>query len=53
MKVERRSGKNRSERPWFPRPPMLFPAPKVIKSKKAYDRKRDKRSNNYLSEETS
>lgn len=44
MQVERRSWKNKSKKPWMPRPPALLPAPKVIRSKKAYDRKSNKRS---------
>jgi hypothetical protein len=42
MKCEIRSHKNRSKRPWIPRPDVLIPPHRAIKGKKTYDRKRAK-----------
>lgn len=42
MKCERRSPKNKSKKPWMPRPGVLIPAHRIMKSKKVYDRKKEK-----------
>ena len=43
MKCERRGNKNKSKKVWIPRGTVLIPPHKVIKSIKAYDRKKEKR----------
>jgi len=43
MKCERRSHKNRAQKVWIPRGSVLIPPHKIIKNKKVYDRKKDKR----------
>jgi len=43
MKCGRRGNKNKSKKVWMPRGTDLIPPHKVIKSKKAYDRKQEKR----------
>jgi len=50
MKCERRSHKNKSKRPWMPRPPVLIPPHRVMRNKKAYDRKREKDLEAWLKE---
>jgi len=50
MKCERRSHKNKSKYPWMPRADVLIPPHKVIKTKKAYDRQREKGVTQYMQE---
>ena len=42
MKCERRSRKNKKKKPWLPRPRFLIPPSRVMKSKKEYNRKKEK-----------
>jgi len=42
MRCEMPKNRNNTNRPWMPRPERPIPGHRVIKSAKAYDRKREK-----------
>ena len=50
MKCERRGHKSKSKKVWIPRGAVLIPSHKVIKSKKAYDREKEKRMERFMEE---
>ena len=50
MKCEIRSHRNKSKKAWIPRGTVLIPPHRVMKSKKAYDRKKEKREEWFMEE---
>jgi len=51
MRCDMPKSRGKENRPWMPRPDMPIPAHRVIKSAKAYDRKREKeRTRRYIME---
>jgi len=50
MKCERRGNKNKSKKGWIPRGTVLIPPHKIMKSKKAYDREKEKRVERFMGE---
>jgi len=50
MKCERRSHKNKSKKPWMPRPIALIPPHKIIRTIKSYNRRKEKKAQLWLKE---
>ena len=50
MKCERRGHNNKGKKVWIPRGSVLIPPHRVMKSKKAYDRKKEKREERFTEE---
>ena len=50
MKYKKLRHKSKKKKPWLPRPRYLIPASRVIKSKKDYNRQKEKAVQRFLAE---